>query len=393
MARISHNEYLVPQIFKYGGKLEKDFINEYSIDGQKAKFFGNINGNTNVKFNRIAMIASRYNDIISDLDKLIVEESKKPIINEVTGKEQTNQTYNLAVAFKLITQTGIRIGNESSAEGFMSTYKTKGKEVLAKTYGLTTLLHEHIKFKGDIAYLDFTGKKHVENTFILNYKLSKLVKPIYDSDFETVFNIDEYTLTKFIKDETSPYFSSKDFRTFRANVYANKVAKRVDTPKIKKEYREAVKEVTEFVSEKLNNTPAVVKTSYIDPLLFWYYFGKPDDLPSKLDGKKKVEKKESGGVISEVSTLKKGGALKDNMKCNNPKKTPSHKTKSHIVKACENGKEKIIRFGQQGVSGSPKKDGESEEYKKRRLAFKARHAKNIARGKLSAVYWADREKW
>jgi hypothetical protein len=89
-------------------------------------------------------------------------------------------------------------------------------------------------------------------------------------------------------------------------------------------------------------------------------------------------------------------ASEDNIRslaCNSPKRTPGHATKSHVVKACAGGKEKIIRFGQQGVSGSPKKDGESESYRKRREAFKARHASNIAKGKMSAAYWADREKW
>lgn len=85
--------------------------------------------------------------------------------------------------------------------------------------------------------------------------------------------------------------------------------------------------------------------------------------------------------------------VKEDMKCNDPKRTPGHDTKSHVVKACENGKEKIIRFGQQGVSGSPKKEGESKADKARREAFKARHAKNIAKGKMSAAYWADKEKW
>lgn len=84
---------------------------------------------------------------------------------------------------------------------------------------------------------------------------------------------------------------------------------------------------------------------------------------------------------------------KSKMKCNDPQRTPGHPTKSHVVKACENGKEKIIRFGQQGVTGSPPKKGESEADKKRRKAFKARHAKNIAKGKMSAAYWADKEKW
>ncbi len=85
---------------------------------------------------------------------------------------------------------------------------------------------------------------------------------------------------------------------------------------------------------------------------------------------------------------------KSKLACNKPKRTPSHKTKSHIVKACEGGKEKIIRFGQQGVrtAGKPK-SGESSKQKARRASFKARHAKNIKKGKMSAAYWADKVKW
>ena len=78
---------------------------------------------------------------------------------------------------------------------------------------------------------------------------------------------------------------------------------------------------------------------------------------------------------------------------NKPKKTPSHPTKSHIVVAKEGDKIKTIRFGQQGVTGSPKKEGESEAYKNRREAFKARHAANIAKGKMSAAYWSSEVKW
>ncbi len=71
---------------------------------------------------------------------------------------------------------------------------------------------------------------------------------------------------------------------------------------------------------------------------------------------------------------------------NKPKATPSHKTKSHIVVAKEGSKIKTIRFGQKGKKGSP--DGS-----KRNKAFKARHAKNIAKGKMSAAYWANKVKW
>jgi hypothetical protein len=78
---------------------------------------------------------------------------------------------------------------------------------------------------------------------------------------------------------------------------------------------------------------------------------------------------------------------------NKPKRTPSHPTKSHVVVAKEGDKIKTIRFGQQGVSGSPKREGESKADKARRESFKARHAENIAKGKMSAAYWADKVKW
>ena len=84
---------------------------------------------------------------------------------------------------------------------------------------------------------------------------------------------------------------------------------------------------------------------------------------------------------------------KSKMPCNKPRSTGSGEKSSHVVKACFGGKEKVIRFGQKGVSGSPKKDGESESYRKRRESFKARHAKNIAKGPSSAAYWANRVKW
>jgi hypothetical protein len=78
---------------------------------------------------------------------------------------------------------------------------------------------------------------------------------------------------------------------------------------------------------------------------------------------------------------------------NKPKRTPSHPTKSHVVVAKEGDQVKTIRFGQQGVSGSPAREGESAADKARRKSFKARHAKNIAKGKMSGSYWASKTKW
>ena len=79
---------------------------------------------------------------------------------------------------------------------------------------------------------------------------------------------------------------------------------------------------------------------------------------------------------------------------NKPKRTPKHPTKSHVVMAKEGDTYKLIRFGEQGASTAGKpKAGESDRMKKKRASFKARHRKNIAKGELSAAYWADKVKW
>jgi len=79
---------------------------------------------------------------------------------------------------------------------------------------------------------------------------------------------------------------------------------------------------------------------------------------------------------------------------NKPKRTPNHPKKSHVVVAKQGDQIKTIRFGEQGASTAGKpKAGESDRMKAKRASFKARHGKNIAKGKMSAAYWADKEKW
>lgn len=111
-------------------------------------------------------------------------------------------------------------------------------------------------------------------------------------------------------------------------------------------------------------------------------------MPTKKSGARKssAAKKTSAGA----SKLKRAGVSG----YNKPKRTPNHPKKSHIVVAKEGGKTKTIRFGEQGAktAGKPKK-GESAAMKKKRASFKARHSKNIAKGKMSAAYWADKVKW
>lgn len=99
------------------------------------------------------------------------------------------------------------------------------------------------------------------------------------------------------------------------------------------------------------------------------------------------QKRARGG--NRDSRLKRAGVTA----YNKPKRTPNHPKKSHIVVAKVGENVKTIRFGQQGVKGSPKKPGESKANRARRIAWKARHAKNIARGKLSAAWWANKIKW
>ena len=101
-------------------------------------------------------------------------------------------------------------------------------------------------------------------------------------------------------------------------------------------------------------------------------------------------------AVKKDNRLKKAGVSG----YNKPKRTPNHPTKSHIVVAKEGDKIRTIRFGQQGkkvgslsgTAGKPKK-GESDKMKKKRASFKARHGKNIAKGKMSAAYWPDKVKW
>jgi hypothetical protein len=115
-------------------------------------------------------------------------------------------------------------------------------------------------------------------------------------------------------------------------------------------------------------------------------------------GMKKKGKKMVPNCVPEGKTFSTfiSEAKKSEMKCNSPKSEPvgdSLTGKSHVVKACEDGKEKLLRFGQRGVKGSPKKKGESKEYASRRRRFQSRHSRNIAKGKMSAAYWANKVKW
>ena len=101
-------------------------------------------------------------------------------------------------------------------------------------------------------------------------------------------------------------------------------------------------------------------------------------------------------ALSKRDKIRKASLLKKHRLdgVNKPKRTPDHPTKSHIVLAQEGATLKLIRFGEQVASTAGKpKSGESDKMKAKRKSFKSRHGKNIAKGKLSAAYWADKAKW
>ena len=112
----------------------------------------------------------------------------------------------------------------------------------------------------------------------------------------------------------------------------------------------------------------------------------------QLSKKEQRELKELVAGSTATDQVERGGEKFEGF--NKPKRTPNHPTKSHAVLAKEGDQVKLIRFGEQGAktAGKPK-EGESEAMKKKRAAFKARHAENIKKGKMSAAYWANKVKW
>ena len=233
------------------------------VDGKTYKMLRSKNCSNNDKFNRAAKLLSKFNETSNKMDGYI--------------KRGNGESLNarLALAVKMMMYTGIRIGNESSAEGYMTKpyeYSDKKPEFV-QTYGLTTLKPEHCRKVGRYVFLNFLGKKHVENTFRLEGLLAKQFKQVlaFAEEFETVFEISEYELTKFIKTHVGKQFTPKDFRTMRANMFAwekyQEICER-ELPTTKKERNAEVKEICQYVSQKLNNTPGVCKTSYIDSYLW-----------------------------------------------------------------------------------------------------------------------------
>lgn len=217
------------------------------------------------RHNRAVKLACQFEELADKFDGMIER-----------GRYVTDNA-RLALAVKLMMFTGIRIGNEGSAEGYMTKPHPNSSEKpkFVKTYGLTTMLKDHVCVKGRKVLFMFLGKRHVDNTFEIHGELAKQVKEFlrrYDGN--SLLDITAYQLTKFIKKYVGRQFTPKDFRTMKANMLAYDMIRGIaerEYPHTKSEYNKEVKEICTFVSENLNNTPGVCKKSYIDCQLWDEY--------------------------------------------------------------------------------------------------------------------------
>lgn len=239
-------------------------MEKYIIEGNRITVFGKHKGSNSNKFNRVAKLASMFKEIDDKMNGFI-------------KRGGVSAHSRCAIAIRLMLHTGIRIGNEGSAEGYMTKPHpySKAEPKFVQTYGLTTLKREHTLIKRGIMYLNFVGKKQVENSFTITNGLVAQVKMLLaKTDTDTLFDVTAYELTKFIKKYIGKQFTPKDLRTLRANIEAWKIYDTISTRPIaatKKEFKNEVKEILAHVSECLNNTPGVCRKSYIDDMLFQYH--------------------------------------------------------------------------------------------------------------------------
>lgn len=235
----------------------------HTIAGRKIAFFGKVRGANTDKFNRVAKIAASYSELIDKLDRMIN-----------AGIASATENSRLALAAKLLLTTGVRIGNEESADGYQTVVHPNNKTKVSsfvQTYGLATLLPEHLVLKNGKATLEFSGKSQVANAYRIADKstVAQLTElATWSMADGTLLGVSPYKITKFIKRSVGSQFSPKDFRTFRANVDAYEFAVQLfkrPLPTTKKALNTEVREVLVHVSEVLCNTPAVCKSAYIDP--------------------------------------------------------------------------------------------------------------------------------
>lgn len=249
MKKIQYVSYKDRQIFiGYENNLNK--LNKTTSKRTKIRY--------RYKFVRIQKLANNLNNIIELMKQKIIDS------NEIEKQ--------CAFSILLLIETGMRIGNENSAKGYICNLKKHElfeKEV--QTYGLSTLLNKHLKFENDKLIFNFIGKKLVEQNIELeNNYLIEASKIFYNKDKpeEKFLNINIPLIKKFILENIGKDFNIKDFRTLKACLEAGLTCNlllEIKRPDKKREQRNEVKSIYQKVSEYLGNTPGICKSAYINP--------------------------------------------------------------------------------------------------------------------------------
>lgn len=251
------------------------------LDVNKLWIGGNPNGNFKgqnkdaAKFNRVAKIQKSYPEIDLKLRKFC----------EPKGLSERKAC---AFAVLMMIESGIRVGNDESSEGYVSKAKKTEGQVL-KTYGLTTLLHSHVSFPKDgTMVLKFIGKKSVEHFItITDPLLVRVGKEFSDHSMNERWihlsngePIQDKNVNIFISKSIGNGFTAKDFRTFRANIetarLVNVAQQNVLPDSKKKTVNEEIKKIVGDVSKILGNGPGIARKSYINPQILrshWKFRG------------------------------------------------------------------------------------------------------------------------
>lgn len=284
--------------------------------GLKNGLNGNINSNKvkslkirNIyKFNRIIRLANNLHSIKQKLEN-ILENSKDDIEKECS------------FSLLMMIESGIRVGNEDSANGYIckvKNHKLYDKEI--KTYGLTTLLKEHLIFEKEKLNIKFIGKKGIEqNIEIKDEFLIKWNKYFLNKNKNNLLTIDKIILKKFIEKNIGKYFIVKDFRTLKACLEAGINAKIIsERPSIKtyKEFNKEIKEVLVNVSNHLGNTPAICRTAYINPDIFnWLALNRfPDWI--RIEKEKEIKREKAKKLKDKKLLQEKNKKISQNLKNN-----------------------------------------------------------------------------
>jgi DNA topoisomerase IB len=250
---------------------------------------GKLRGHFTSKENRVAKLIESWDDLQEKFESMIVR-----------GSGSTD-TARLAYATLMMMETGIRVGNEGSAEGFVCiNQKVAGKDYpdrgikkgdviwrhpmygqTIKTYGLTTLLHRHVKKRGKELRINFVGKKIVEQNLRVNHPLLVKFKPEGDRH-DSFLDVDYNSFKKFIKKYVGKGYSPKDLRTAKVNmIFLEMFSKKpyhpdYDLLTTKSARKQLLGACIEATANVIGHTKGVCKASYLSPSLIRYIVETPN---------------------------------------------------------------------------------------------------------------------